>query len=439
MVPAVDAVECDRELPARTDVVVIGGGIIGVSTALSLAEKGVAVVLCEKGRIAGEQSGRNWGWCRKMGRDPAELPLAIESLRLWAGMRERVGGETGFRRTGILYLCETRKELEQYESWLDHARLHQLDSRLVDGATVDRLVPGGARNWAGGLHTPSDGRAEPGKATSAMAAAVRRLGGTVLESCAVRGIETRAGHVAGVVTELGRIACQSVVLAGGAWSRLFCGNHGLDLPQLKILSSVARTAPFDGPTEMAVGAGNFAFRKRLDGGFTIAQRNANIAPLVPDSFRLFFDFLPALRKQWHELRLRVNGRFIEEWQIPKRWSLDQKTPFETVRVLDPAPVDSILEEAKVNLARNFPAFRNMEIAESWGGLVDVMPDAVPVISHVPGVPGLVIASGMSGHGFGLGPGTGRLVADLVTGDVPIADPTPFRYERFLRGGATKAA
>jgi glycine/D-amino acid oxidase-like deaminating enzyme len=81
----------------------------------------------------------------------------------------------------------------------------------------------------------------------------------------------------------------------------------------------------------------------------------------------------------------------------------------------------------------------MEVAESWGGLVDVMPDAVPVISHVPGVPGLVIASGMSGHGFGLGPGTGRLAADLVTGDVPIADPTPFRYERFLRGAATKAA
>jgi glycine/D-amino acid oxidase-like deaminating enzyme len=241
------------------------------------------------------------------------------------------------------------------------------------------------------------------------------------------------------VTEKGTIACDTVVVAGGAWSRLFLGNMGVSFPQLKILGSVMRTKPLDGVPSPAVGASDFAFRRRLDGGYTVAQRGANVAPIVPDSFRLFFDFLPALRKQWHELRLRVNGRFIEEWQIPKRWSLDQKTPFETVRVLDPAPVDSILEEARVNLARNFPAFRNMEIAESWGGLVDVMPDAVPVISHVPGVPGLVIASGMSGHGFGLGPGTGRLAADLVTGDVPIADPTPFRYERFLRAGTTKAA
>ena len=99
-------------LPARADVVVVGGGIVGVSAALHLAKKGVSVTLCEKGRIAGEQSSRNWGWCRTMGRDLAELPLAIESLRLWAGMDAQVGGETGFRNSGIVYLCETRRELD---------------------------------------------------------------------------------------------------------------------------------------------------------------------------------------------------------------------------------------------------------------------------------------------------------------------------------------
>ena len=90
MAPRVDPVRSDEELPARADVVIIGGGIIGTSVALFLAQKGIRVVLCEKGHIAGEQSSRNWGWCRKMGRDPREIPLIIESLRLWQGMNANI-------------------------------------------------------------------------------------------------------------------------------------------------------------------------------------------------------------------------------------------------------------------------------------------------------------------------------------------------------------
>src|SRR5581483_2290577 len=105
MGPRLDPVASDTTVPTRADVVVIGGGIIGTSTALELAERGVSVVLCEKGEIGGEQSSRNWGWVRKMGRDPRELPLIIESLRLWEGLNARIGGESGFRRAGILYTC----------------------------------------------------------------------------------------------------------------------------------------------------------------------------------------------------------------------------------------------------------------------------------------------------------------------------------------------
>ncbi len=98
MAPYPDPVASDPKLPTRTDVVIIGGGIIGASTALELAERGISVVLCEKGIIAGEQSSRNWGWCRQMGRDPREIPLAKLSLNLWGKMNERTGGETGFRQ-----------------------------------------------------------------------------------------------------------------------------------------------------------------------------------------------------------------------------------------------------------------------------------------------------------------------------------------------------
>ena len=428
----VDPVEGGAATPAQSDVVVIGGGIIGVSTALFLAEKGISVTLCEKGHIAGEQSSRNWGWCRQMGRDQAEIPLSAESLRLWEGMNRRVGAETGFRRSGVLYVCDSEREMAGHEAWAEQARPYQIDTRLLGPDETAELTPGAARRWAGAAYTPSDGRAEPQKAASAIAAAAQRSGAVVLTGCAVRGVETQAGRIAAAVTERGRIRCDTVVLAGGAWSRLFCGNTGIDLPQLKVLGSVFRTAPLEGPPEVSVGASDFAFRKRLDGGYTIARRGATAAPIVPDSFRLLPDFLPSLWSQRHELRLRLGTRFAEEWRTRRHWSLDQTSPFEQVRVLDPAPAQSFLHEARTNLTRAFPAFAAMKVAQSWAGLIDVTPDAVPVISPVAAMPGFFIATGFSGHGFGIGPGAGRLMADLVSGDTPVVDPRPFRYDRFRR-------
>ena len=254
MAPRVDPVATDETLPARADVVIIGGGIIGTSTALFLAQRGVSTVLCEKGHIAGEQSSRNWGWCRKMARDPREIPLVIESLRLWQGMNETVEAETGFRTCGIMYLAETAADLSRLEAWLDHAREYQLDTRVIDGAEVARLLPGSAKPWAGALYTASDGKAEPQHGGAGDCRRGASQGAAVVTNCAVRGIETAAGRIAGVVTEKGRIACGSVVLAGGAWSRLFCGNLGVDLPQLKVLGSVMRTERLDGGPEISAWA-----------------------------------------------------------------------------------------------------------------------------------------------------------------------------------------
>src|SRR6201999_4071619 len=142
MPPPVEPVASDAILPERTDVVIVGGGIIGVSTALFLAEKGIAVVLCEKGCIAGEQSSRNWGWCRTMGRDESEIPLAMESLRLWRDMNRRTNRETGFRQAGIMYLCQTEAEIAAQEAWLEQASQYQVDARLLKGAALEAVMPG---------------------------------------------------------------------------------------------------------------------------------------------------------------------------------------------------------------------------------------------------------------------------------------------------------
>ncbi len=439
MPEAVTPVRSVEVLPARADVVVIGGGIAGVSTALFLARRGISVVLCEKGEIAAEQSSRNWGWCRTMGRDATEIPLSLESLRLWEGMNGLVEGETGFRRQGILFPCADAAEAEAYAAWAEQARAYQIESRMISAEEVGRLLPGSARQWVSGFYTPSDGRAEPQLAVPAMAEGARRLGAAILTSCAVRGVETAAGRVAAAITERGRIACDAVVLAGGAWSRLFGGNLGIDFPILKIIGSVCRTAPLQNAPEVSVGASNFSFRKRLDGGYTIARRGATIAPITPDSFRLFSDFLPALRKDKGEFRLRLGRQFVDEWRLPRRWALDGVSPFERVRVLEAEPNEAILQEGLHNLTQAFPAFKAAAVVERWAGVMDVTPDAVPVISGVATLPGFFIASGFSGHGFGIGPAAGHLMADLVSGDTPIVDPGPFDLARFRRSRQRLAA
>lgn len=430
--PRLDPFPSDLTIPKQTDVVVIGGGIIGVSTALELAERGHSVVLCEKGRIGGEQSSRNWGWVRLSQRDPREIPLMIESIRIWEGLEARTGRPTGYRQTGILFASTTDSSFADNERWARHLEPHQVACGMVSGAELDALLPGHRLTMKAALHTPLDGRAEPQWAAPAIAAAARDAGAMVVTGCAVRSLDLAAGQVAGVVTEKGRVACRAVVLAGGAWSRLFAGNAGIDLPQLKVLNTVMRTTPVDGP-EAAVWTEGFAMRKRADGGYTIASGHENTHDLVPDSFRLARRFLPALKAEWRSLRFRISDRWREEAGQPRTWTPQDVTPFEHCRVLDPEPNARALRKAWAAARRGFPSLEAAEIVQSWAGLIDVTPDAVPVISQVDAVPGLTIATGFSGHGFGIGPGAGRLAADLVSGETPVVDPAPFRLSRFTDG------
>ncbi|PZF75325.1 D-amino-acid oxidase [Aestuariivirga litoralis] len=432
--PAIKRVVTDSRLPKTADVCVIGGGVAGVSTALELVERGLDVVLLEKGEIAAEQSSRNWGWCRQMGRDPREIPLIQISMAIWDGMDQRVEGQTGFTRCGILYLCEDEKQLAAKNDWYEkNARPAGLATRMIGAAEANELQPGCTKPWKGALYTPNDGRAEPFVAVPLMAEAFRRKGGKLFTNCAVRGLETKAGRISSVVTEKGAIACDTVVLAGGAWSRRFCHNLGIELPQLTVLNSVMRTEPIDTGLTRTCSGGGFTFRKRMDGGYTVTDNHFSVADIVPDSFRLFREFLPALMLDWSGLRLRLGKRFIEEAKLKRRWALDEVSPFEQVRILDPEPVNEVLDKAAAALKEYYPVFKPMKIAERWGGAIDAVPDAVPIISKVEKLPGFHLCTGFSGHGFGLGPGAGRLMAEIVTGAKTCVDPSPFRYTRFFDG------
>ena len=433
MPPLVDPVPSDQKLPNSTEVAIIGGGIIGVSAALTLAERGIPVALFEKGHIGVEQSSRNWGWCRQQGRDPRELPLIIESLALWRKIHQRTGCDVGFRQCGILYLANTPKDVANREAWLQHGLAYGVESRMVSSKEINELLPGSSKQWAGGLYTPTDGRAEPTIAAPAIARAARRLGAKVFTQTAVRGVDTSGGRISAVVTENGPVLCSTAILAGGAWSSTFCRSLDLRLPLLMTIGSVFRTAPLNEAPERSISGAGFAIRKRLDGGYTVSHGSISSFDIVPDSFRFLKDFLPLAWMARKILRPTWTSRFKTEWQREKRWSLDEQSPFEQIRTLDPMPIQSTLEKSKRNLIQAFPAFQDIEVVESWGGLIDATPDAVPVISPTDNLPGFFLATGLSGHGFGIGPAAGQLAADVATAAEPLVDPTPFRFSRFSDG------
>ncbi|MNM59231.1 4-methylaminobutanoate oxidase (formaldehyde-forming) [compost metagenome] len=430
MSPTIAPVQTSARHPATTTVVIIGGGIIGLTAALTLTERNIPVVVLEKGRIAGEQSSRNLGWVRKTNRHAHDIPLALAADRLWAEMPARVGSDVGYRQAGIMFIGRNDTQMGMHEGWLKSVEALGLDSRLLSTREITQMVPGGRANWAGGIFTPSDARAEPTLAASAIARAAMAKGAVIVENCAVRTLATAAGRVSGVVTEQGEIRCDQVLLAGGLWSRRFLGNLGINLPTLPLTCSVLRTEPMDGPTDIAVGAPDFSFRKHKDGGFIITQRGKLDAFLTLDHLLLGKRYLPQLRAQRDFLRISFGKYFFNDLALARRWKATDVTPFERVRVQDPHANPALNDEAMRNLKAAWPVFEQARVASAWAGTIDVTPDSNPVIGPVASIPGLTLATGFSGHGFGTSPAAGQLAADLVSEATPLIDPSPYRFERF---------
>ncbi|MGH8243967.1 MAG: NAD(P)/FAD-dependent oxidoreductase, partial [Steroidobacteraceae bacterium] len=234
--------------------------------------------------------------------------------------------------------------------------------------------------------------------------------------------------------EHGRVAARAVVCAAGAWTRLFCGSLGIRVPQLAVLNSVARLRP--APELLAGQAWSpaLAIRRRADGGYTVAHGHASIHSIVPASFREASKYLPALRASRESIRLRFGpAEFFRALAAPARWPLDRESPFERARVLSPKPDARVLREMRAAIARWLPELAACPFVETWGGMIEVSPDVLPVVSTVESIGDFFVATGFSGHGFGIGPGAGKLIAGMVRGTADPASLAGFRLGRFFDG------
>ncbi|WP_243700952.1 NAD(P)/FAD-dependent oxidoreductase [Paralcaligenes ureilyticus] len=427
------SVDSNGSLPKKVDVTVVGAGIIGVATAYELVRKGLSVLLVEKGYVAGEQSSRNWGWCRKQNRDEREIPLIKFSMERWAALTDELGEDSSFRPTGITYLSDKPSDITVWSDWVSRARSFGVDSRMLSAQEARAASCGAAGIWLGGVISPTDGRAEPSIAVPLLAKAACKLGVELVQGCAVRGFELAAGRVHAVVTERGVVKTQTVVCAAGAWSSMFCRRHHIALPQAVVYGTALCTGPAPEIVNGALSLPGVAIRRRLDGGYTLGLGGRGTVRISPQGLRYGFNFLPTLRERRAGLKFRIDRSFLKGPEAFRRWNFDERSPFEEIRTLHPDPDPRLVSEAMAAFVRAFPALKGIGVARSWGGCIDSTPDTVPVISYVEEVPGLFISTGYSGHGFGIGLGAGRLAADLINNDHPVVDPSPFRYGRLVDG------
>ena len=429
-----------RASDTAAEVIVIGGGIVGVSTAYYLAKRGVRVILLDKGRLGWEQSSRNWGFIRQQGRDPAELPMAALSNRIWCGIEQELDADIEWCQGGNLAVAQNEDELDRYAEGAKAAQATGIDTRVLTPDQVSALFPQLRGSFAGGLYTPSDGHADPLKATLAFARGARQAGADLREHCAVNAIYTARGRVSGVATEAGDLRADAIVCAAGSHSSFLGRMVGLRLPQRSMRATVAVTNPLPRLTELAVWASGLGIRQARDGSVILGRASAGTGEhdVTLESLRHINLFLPIFLRNRALFRLRIGMPLVRDLLRHLPGTAAARRPFAHLVDEEP-PVNLKTVRSSLGLFNHyFPQLGQVSIARTWAGVIDVTPDLVPVLGEVQVLPGFFFATGFSGHGFGLGPGAGYALADLIARGSTEIDIHPLRYERFAQGDMSKA-
>ena len=365
------------------DIIVIGAGIVGSSTAYFLAKAGFKVTLMDRRTplAGGSATQACAGGVRQQGRAPAEIPLAIYSINLWSGLEAELEDDLEYRQDGMTVVTEKEDQVPALADRIKQEQSLGLDIRLVRDAALHGLIPGLSAPMLAGSYCPTDGHANPMRTVNAFIAAAQRHGAHVQWACAAEGFIVENQRLAAVKTSTGNLTCGQAILAAGYWSRALAATLGLNLPfqanPLQMMVTARRPHALD---QVLAWVGNGISLKQMpSGGFVIGGGWPGYGDPATYQTRL----MPG----------------------------------------------SMAKSARTTMGL-FPAIAGVPIMRAWVGIEAFGADGMQVVGPLPRVDGLIIAAGFSGHGFAIGPGVGALIAGyLATGEwSPML--APFTLERF---------
>jgi len=362
------------------DALVIGGGIHGCSAALQMAMRGLSVTLLEKDHVARHASGVNAGGVRRLGRDPAEVPISQAAWELWRDMPALVDDDCGFAPSRHIKVARTEAEMDAARARVQALnRMGFTHEEVIDRDTLREFLPAAAEDCLGALHVAGDGAALPFRTTIAFKRRAETLGVTILEDCRVAAVERRGGTWR-VTAAAGSFEAPVVVNCAGAWGGRLASMLGDDIPvkaHAPMLVITQRMPKFVEPVVGALGA-PLSFKQFDNGTVLVGGGVRGIAE--PDANRT---------------HLNMTGL-----------------------------------AGNLRTARDiFPIMRGANVVRAWAGIEGYTPDNLPVISSG-GAAGVVHAFGFSAHGFQLAPAVGGIVAHLAMGETPNLPVEPFRHDRF---------
>ncbi|WP_445764939.1 NAD(P)/FAD-dependent oxidoreductase [Pseudomonas sp. RIT-To-2] len=433
--PRYGFVEGSKEaLPKQADVVVIGAGINGIMTAISLVERGLSVVVVEKGDIAGEQSSRAYGQVITYRMEGATFLMHQLGKKMWREMNAKVGADTSYRTQGRVEVPQNEEEMEHVARWIKEKSEAQpfgiaLNTRFIDGSELKSRLPDSTTAWKVAAFEEDSGSLDSEITSFVMAEYAKKTGVKFFTQCAARGIETEAGSLSDVVTENGVIRTSRVVLAGGAWSRLFLENLGVSIPTLPAYQSQQIiSGPAGAPKGNVALPGNIFFREQADGTYATSPRIIT-APVVKESFQYGYKYLGLLSEPDFPVHIALNEQLIQSLTQPTHWALGEASPFERYRDMVAVPDLGDLDDSLVKLRAEFPAFKDARVIDRWSGAMAIAPDEAPIISVVDGYPGLVVNTA-TGWGMTESPVSSELTASLLLGETPLMDTRAFSLQRF---------
>ncbi len=372
--------------PRSAGVVIIGGGIIGVSVAWHLANSGVKdVVVVERSEVGSGSSAKPLGGVRENFSDPSNIELGQRSLRIFDRFATDFGVNIGLEKVGYLFLARDEQQLSGMAEAVRIQNAMGISSRLVDPEEAGRLNPiVETTALTGGSYSPRDGFVEPTRVVEGYMKAAQDLGVTFLNRTQVLEITTSAGQISSVLTQRGEIRAEAVICCAGAWSAHIGEMVGVHLPVEPVRRLIGFTPDYRQPL-----------------------------PTVP--FTLDLTTTMYFHNAGRGLLLGISHR--EEPSFCRDYSYEW------------------LEEFREAATVCAPALSKTEVTRGWVGLYENTPDRNAVIGQARHMAGFFYATGFSGHGLVQAPAVGELMADLFAARTSFMDPTPFSAERFEDGGA----